>query len=207
MAKDAVATMGTILTDDVGGRDAVHVAVVSVTAGEPMRPGEHVMLEDAKADPLVAIFADVGEETIGIVDPFLERKVKKGQRFWLYLYPRTITSLRHNWTHPAFEDLKGVYVPPAQQLSVFHTSEKWLRDFCARSDCPSYETVLAAVKDEPLGDDDDDRISALFYSDYLLFRNVNAHEDIPPEFWHHMEVVTGMDLSHRKGVTHFSCSC
>jgi hypothetical protein len=76
-------------------RDAVHVAVAPMVAAERLLPGQHVgLLEDGRAG--------VAEELIGIVDPFLTEAVRPGQRFWLFLYPETITSLRHVWTHPAF---------------------------------------------------------------------------------------------------------
>lgn len=192
MAKDAVATMGMILTDDVGGRDAVHVAVISAEAGQKLAPGHHVGKKSSDGDKLVV---GVVDEPIGIVDPFLEEMVQKGQRFWLYLYPRTITSLRHNWTHPKFEDLPvASYAPPSQKL----TSEQWLRAFVARSDCPSYEAVIAAAIGE----------GARTWSDeYLHFDGSDAHGDIPPEFWDHVEVVTGRKIPQDKRPAYFSCSC
>jgi hypothetical protein len=75
-------------------RDAVHVAVAPVTAGERLSPGQHV--------GFVGERVGVAGRPIGVVDPFPTADVKEGERFWLFLYPGTITSLRHVWTHPAF---------------------------------------------------------------------------------------------------------
>ncbi len=86
------------LIDGKQHRDAIHIAVAPVEAAEQLRPGQRVgLLADGRASgkPYVAV--------LGIVDPFLETEVQPGQRFWLWLTPYTITSLRHEWTHPAFE--------------------------------------------------------------------------------------------------------
>lgn len=76
-------------------RDAIHVAVAPVVAACRLERGAHVGLgPDGRAAP--------SSQPIGIVDPFLEEDVQPGQRFWLFIYPNTVTSLRHAWTHPAF---------------------------------------------------------------------------------------------------------
>lgn len=67
-------------------------------AGERLQPGDHVEIVDGKA------FGWDSGEALGIVDPFLTFPVKKGQKFWLVIYPRVITSLRHVWAHLAFPD-------------------------------------------------------------------------------------------------------
>lgn len=83
--------------DEIAFRDAVHIAVAPVMAGERLEPGDHVgMIRDA---------AFRNADTIGIVDPFLTQNVPHGARFFLFLYPNTITSLRHVWTHPTFQTI------------------------------------------------------------------------------------------------------
>lgn len=77
-------------------RDAVHIAVAPVIAGYRLSPGECV-------GPVYdGTQFGTCKKPIGIVDPFLTADVLPGQRFWLFLYPGTITGLRHVWSHPAF---------------------------------------------------------------------------------------------------------
>lgn len=93
-------TLGTLIPDGDRRRDAIHVAVAPVTAGTSLRPGQHVGFAPAGQTEVVGP-VEPGE-SIGLVDPFLTDEVPSGQRFWLFLYPNTVTSLRHVWTHPAF---------------------------------------------------------------------------------------------------------
>lgn len=88
------------LIEGFAARDCIHIAVAPVVAAHDVSPGDHVGLDDkGEAD-----WQSVGIETIGIVDPFLNvTKVEKGQRFWMLLYPGTITGLRHVFSHPAFK--------------------------------------------------------------------------------------------------------
>lgn len=82
-------------------RDAIHIAVAPVEAAEDLEPGQRIgLLADGRASgkPFVAV--------LGIVDPFLQSTVLRGPQFWLWPTPYTITNLRHDWTHPAFEDGK-----------------------------------------------------------------------------------------------------
>lgn len=83
-------------------RDAVHVPVVPLTAGNPLCPGDFFLMTDGLAywtDP-------TDERAVGYVDPVLRRygvtHVPEGARFWGCILPGTITGLQHTWQHPAF---------------------------------------------------------------------------------------------------------
>ncbi len=94
MSDDNQHSLGTILGPE-RHRDAVHIAIAPVVAAVPLAPGEHIgILPDGRAGRC--------DKLLGIVDPFLPKHAEIGERFWLFLYPNSITSLRHVWSHPAF---------------------------------------------------------------------------------------------------------
>jgi hypothetical protein len=217
VATDALETLGTIIGEGAG-RDAIHLAVEPVIASERLLAGQDVyLLPDGRA-------AKGKDNAVGIVDPFLRQSVKEGDKFWLVVYPRQITSLRHVWSHPAFpEELHPAFheeeVPSelteadqenARRVAgkLMGMGEKWLRDFCEQGDCPSYEAIMEAIKNGGSSvtvEDDDYGYGVTINGDYISVSGSDAHGNIPPEFWEHVEVVTGKKQILRP--THFSCSC
>lgn len=192
--KDAMASLGMILPDDVHGRDAVHVAVFSAVSNEHLFPGQDVgLMGEDERDKVVG----EAKDAIGIVDPFLREAVHAGERFWVFLYPRTITSLSHQWAHPAFTQDVPVVVPQPSKAE----SEAWLLNFCALGDCPSYHTLMEAAARVASGEPGSE-----YEDDYLHFDGVDAHGEIPPEFWDHVSVVLGRPILGPRA-KYFSCSC
>lgn len=192
---DALATLGTII-DDTQRRDAIHLAVIPMQSRAYMVPGQHV---NVNGNPV-----EFGEG-VGIVDPFLGRKVEPGERFWCVIYPRVISSLRHVWAHPAFEDeAAGSSAPSADKAAA----EAWLREFCEGYDRPNYDLLIEALMSddgEATRDDDGDYYGVSIEDGYILTRGHDSHGDIPREFWDHAETLTGKKFASRPG--HFSCSC
>ncbi len=92
-------TLGKLIKkDEFQQKDAIHFAIFPAKAGEDLFPGDHVGFTTSSQE----IVGTTANKKLGIVDPFLAVKVVKGERFWVMLYPNTITSLRHDWTHPQF---------------------------------------------------------------------------------------------------------
>jgi len=197
--KDAVATMGNVLPDDAGGRDAVHVAVFSAICPMQLFPSQHLSVVDPEPNPkgdIVVSGAEGSGPRIGIVDPFLSAPVPPHTRFWAYLYPRTITALAHRWSHPSFEATNSTYATPGSKAA----SEAWLKDFVAHADCPSYHQTLALAEAFLMGNREDGG------DEYLLVDGQDAHGSIPDEFWDHAATVLGVQRP-VKCPEYFSCSC
>lgn len=167
-------------------RDAIHVAITPVTCKHVVRPGQHLGLVAGSVTEVTEVAT-----TIGIADPFLNCLVTPGRQFWLLLYPQTITSLRHEWTHPSF----AAEAPaPAQTTALRSESQQWIREFAEQSEI-TYRTLMDGAKDW------------LEDGEYLCLGGLLEGASVPDEFWTHYENVTGAAVTGDKRESFFSCSC
>lgn len=158
-------------------RDAIHVAVYPCIAQEPLIPGEHVTANGHKPYG--------NQSAVGVVDPFLKNRVNTGQAFWLMLYQKTITGMRHHWSHPAFPiaDANPEPVPIKEAKAAIEL-------IASQCGC-SYDEIMEFAN------------VWVRYGDYTIqggrFEGIAVH----PDFWKHFKTITGLD-----GSGHFfSCSC
>jgi hypothetical protein len=179
-------TLGKLLN---GGeqRDAIHVAIVPVTAGEPVKPGQHVGL--IKSDGKTIGRAD---DPIGIVDPFLRSTVQEGQSCYLCLYQNTVTGMRHVWEHPSFKDEAPLVVETtSEELSI-------ARDYV----CELAEEVGSNYQELMDGAAKYLNCGSYLYGGYQM-----EGTSVPDEFWDHYEVLTGTKVPSDSRGSFFSCSC
>lgn len=185
VSTDALETLGTIINHNAG-RDAIHLAVEPAVAGEDLYPGENIGLRDGKAYSVVS-------KLLGIVDPFLKEKVKEGEIFWLVVYPRQITSLRHVWSHPDFPEETSL-----ETSTVFkEASKKWIAEFAELIGI-TYNKLIEGAREYAHGGD------YLHMGDNEEYSN---HYDKMEEFWRHYEIVTGDIILEGRNGGFFSCSC
>lgn len=190
---DKVPKLGNLITEEQH-RDAVHIAVAPVTAGMEMYPGEHVGFADTGDAYTVVTNA---KKLIGIVDPFLSEKcVYPGERFYMFLYPNTITSLRHDWTHPAFqkEDELASMEPTFYKLKGAVEEEKWISDF-AEGIGSDYDEIMEAAE------------AYLKTGEYLSRGGTFEGYSIPDEFWDKYEIIKRKRVEENDRGTFLSCSC
>lgn len=182
------------------GRDAIHLAVVPMVAGEDLQPGSHVRIDNEKA------VETINDDGIGIVDPFLRDRVTEGQTFWLCLYPNTITSLRHVWEHPS--------LPPSESQSEsantdkIATSMEWLESY-VRKHCPYWVEVVDG--EPPESDGGLFRFLKLVkYHRKIFYYGSDCHSlyDVKDaeELFYHLSIVLGRRIN-ADYFEAFTCSC
>lgn len=211
------------LLDETARRDAIHFALAPVVAGERLKPGQHVGLSPERtAHPY-------STGCLGIVDPFLKQPVKQGERFWLFLYPNTITNLRHQWEHPAFAEEAPVSIamptgdgePLSSELMLKQLADKLedegdkrairLRAMTGDVIAKSQEWLMAYAHREintycETPEEAYERLLEDLKSDSITSYGTDRYEnDLADEFWEHASVVMGKPIEPRNYT--FSCSC
>jgi hypothetical protein len=177
---DTQDAIGKIIGDDQR-RDAIHIAVAPVIAAENLKPGQHVGLAGDSEH------AAATGTTIGIVDPFLTAPVKPGQRFFMFLYPNTIKSLRHEWTHPAFgEAAKSASEQWMRAWAVEHVGDDYYGDGGKVGEEAAYAFAIRAGYDLSVGPYE------------------SARDHIDNEWWAHWEAITGGKGQRGE---YFRCAC
>lgn len=164
-------------------KDALHVAVAPVVAAHDLQRGDAIgFIVEGDCEKVGKV-----DNPIGIVDPFLEEIfVYRGMRFWMFLYPNTITTLKHVWKHPAFEE----------KPNEMGASEKWLREYAAEVGV-SYEETMEHAQ-QSLQDNE--------YYHTLSYDTPDIVFSQAENFWKHFEKQTGVLVADKKK-TFFSCSC
>jgi len=167
-------------------RDAIHIAVIPLVAAEILIPGQHITINDM-GQACGSVLAP-----IGIVDPYImEGKIKPGQKFWMFLYPKTVTNLRHDWEHPVF---KAVEEKITNQVKIDKkASEIYLINFAGALGltCSNLIRRMTSI----LGGEED-----------WIHLNFDIPDYDPVEAWMHFEIITGLNVEN-KNKNFISCAC
>ena len=185
---ETIQTLGQFLPEHHNqSRDAIHIAVMPVEAGEDLKPGQKLRLRYGTNS--VVLSGSYNDDYIGRADPFIDDwRIKKGQKFWMWLRPGTITGLRHEWVHPTIDCEQKPLGP----------SELWLREFAEKWNFDYGEMITEALEKDG----------------YIVARGRDLHDagELDPGeedlFWQHIEIITGEKVSegHKKNFG-WSCSC
>lgn len=181
---DAQVWLGKLAPKDAE-RDATHVAVVPMIATEELGPGEHVGLVDDNDKKKAGTDT---RQLIGIVDPFLAAKVKPGQLFYLCLYPRTVTGLRHVYVHPVLDGDSAAI------------SKDWIAKWGA-SQGIQYEDLMFHAK--MWVETHDGKYGGEYWVEGGRFEG----QTLPAVFWEHYDRVSGTNTPENMRRPFFSCSC
>ena len=174
-------------------KDAIHIAIAQVSAGESLSAGDHVGFKEGET----VVYKDTN--CIGIVDPYLKDTVSKDRLFYLFLYPNTVTSLTHQWEHPSFN----------RTPEKIAAARKWLDD----NGEDRYDDDDAYVYSSKNADrfiDEFEKGSMNYYAlgdDFSEKYNYNEN-GFRKKFWDNLEIVTGkLATKEQRDQEYFTCSC
>lgn len=168
-------------------RDAVHIAVIPVIAAEPLVPGDSVCLVEGESITVKRCYADV---RLGVVDPFITSNIEPGDEFYLFLEPGSITSLRHNWEHSAFE--------PKTEINPDKIHAKKVLEAISENCGMSLDEMMEAAN------------RWADYSEYT-FENTEQYKNLTinewKNFWEAYQIYAKRNISKNQQQNFFTCAC
>lgn len=81
---------------ELGVKDAIHTAIVSVRAAQTIEPGQKCLMNNFNE-------AEPSAKGIGVADPFRKTNIARGENFWLILNQDEIPNVQHVWNHPTVD--------------------------------------------------------------------------------------------------------
>lgn len=176
--------LGELIANPNQQRDAIHIAIAPVTAAVTLFPGQRIGFIGTDRERV----STKADELIGIVDPFLRDPVYPGQRCFMFLFPNTVTGMRHHWDHPAF-------ATQATAVDTKFAEAKAVIEAFADRVGESYEGVMEDARS---------------FVKNGCYRCAGARWEgvwAGDEFWNAYEIVTGEKVPEddRGGI--YSCSC
>lgn len=164
-------------------RDAIHIPVVQVICDEDhLDAGQRIAL---RAGTDLAYKEEY--RSTGVVDPYLDGSLMRGDKFWMFLFPGTVTGMVHQWKHPEFTHLEAS--SPAEQ---------WLRDFAERWAMDFNELVTEA------GGQGGNRWVTAHGHDLHKAEEIEDIDDM----YYHLEQYLGRRISPKqRREMNWSCSC
>ena len=114
---------------ELGLKDAIHTAIVSVRAASVIAPGQRCGLnEHREAKPDV--------KGPGVADPFRKSNITRGQSFWLLLDQDSVPNVQHVWEHPKVD-----FTPPEREVELNCTIEELAKELGV-----TYQQLMDAVE-------------------------------------------------------------
>lgn len=169
---------------ELGDKDAIHVAIVAVRAGSLIKPGQRCgMNEHNEAEP--------DDKGVGVADPFRKSNILTGQTFWLLLNQDAVPNVRHVWEHPSVD-----FSPPTREVQrnseIQDAAEHWgvtyeqIMDACAyvvaKDDSATYPCDKTAEEIDELAESFEDYDLWSEWADETGHEFYNAGSGCCPEY-------------------------
>lgn len=158
---------------ELGLKDAVHVAIVSLRAGQALSPGDSIKM-NANGE---AIWCNA-KESFGVVDPYRTNKIPRGGYFWCQMNMDEIENVKHVWSHKHSFDKPTVEFKPNQYLEGY-----------AKNLGVTYEVLMSTLEEyQP----NEDRVA---YTGTLSEDELEeAQDDLDSDIWYEWSRETGYEF-------------